>query len=159
MAYDVETLVVGCGNLLFKDDGFGPCVIKELKEGYFKNKELPDEVDIIDAGTSATYYIFSLPSPKWKKLVIVDVVEFGAEAGTLKYFSPFDMPKGKYENAHNWAVEEPLQDLANEGVEVVIVGCQPKEISAPDIEMGLTEPVENAIPKAIDMILKEIGVI
>ena len=58
------------------------------------------------------------------------------------------MPKGKYENAHNWAVEEPLQDLANEGVEVVIVGCQPKEISAPDIEMGLTEPVENAIPKA-----------
>ena len=69
------------------------------------------------------------------------------------------MPKGKYENAHNWAVEEPLQDLANEGIEVVIVGCQPKEISAPDIEMGLTEPVENAIPKAIDMILKEIGVI
>ena len=49
--------------------------------------------------------------------------------------------------------------MANEGVEVVIVGCQPKEISAPDIEMGLTEPVENAIPKAIDMILKEIGVI
>ena len=116
-------------------------------------------MDIIDAGTSATYYIFSLPSPKWKKLVIVDVVEFGAEAGTLKYFSPFEMPKGKYENAHNWAVEEPLQDLANEGIEVVIVGCQPKEISAPDIEMGLTEPVENAIPKAIDMILKEIGVI
>ena len=42
MAYDVETLVVGCGNLLFKDDGFGPLVIKELKEGYFKDKELPD---------------------------------------------------------------------------------------------------------------------
>jgi len=43
-------------------------------------------------------------------------------------------------------------------MEVIIVGCQPKEISAPDVDMGLTDPVKNAIPKAIEMILKEIGV-
>ena len=158
MAYDVENLVVGCGNVLFQDDGFGPYVIKTIKEKYFKDKDFPEEDDFIAAGTSATYYVFSLPSEKWKKLVIVDVVDFNAEPGTLRFFSPFEMPKGKYENAHNWAVEEPLQDLANQGIDVVIVGCQPKEISAPDIVMGLTEPVENAIPKAIDMIFKEIGV-
>jgi coenzyme F420 hydrogenase subunit delta len=158
MAYDVENLVVGCGNVLFKDDGFGPYVIKRIKEEVFKDKEYPDEVDFVDAGTSGTYYVFSLPSEKWKKLIVIDVVDFNAEPGTLRYFSPFEMPKGKYENAHNWAVEEPLQDLANQGIDVVIIGCQPKEISAPDIAMGLTEPVENAIPKAIDMIFKEIGV-
>ena len=32
MPYNVETLVVGCGNILYKDDGFGPEVIKELKK-------------------------------------------------------------------------------------------------------------------------------
>jgi coenzyme F420 hydrogenase subunit delta len=67
------------------------------------------------------------------------------------------MPRGAYEMVHSWPVEEPLHDLAKD-IEVVIVGCKPKEISAPDVDMGLSEPVENAIPEAIEMILKEIGV-
>ncbi|MCL2156966.1 MAG: coenzyme F420-reducing hydrogenase, FrhD protein [Methanobrevibacter sp.] len=156
MAYEAETLVVGCGNILFKDDGFGPEVINAL-EDYFKDKEMPKETMFIDAGTGATHFIFTLPHEKWKKLIVVDVVEFNAEPGTLKLFSPYDMPKGAYENVHSWPVEEPLHDLA-ENIEVVIVGCKPKEISVPNVEMGLTDPVKNAIPKAIEMILKEIGV-
>lgn len=155
MPYNVETLVVGCGNVLFKDDGFGPSVIGELEE-YFADKDMPDETMFVDAGTGATHFIFTLPDEKWKKLIVVDVVEFNAEPGTVKIFSPYDMPKGTYQNAHTWPVEEPLHELAKD-IEVVIVGCKPKEISAPDVEMGLTEPVEKAIPKAMDMILKEIG--
>lgn len=157
MPYDAETLVVGCGNVLFKDDGFGPTVIHKLEE-YFEDKEMPDETMFIDAGTGATHFIFSLPDEKWKKVIVVDVVEFNAEPGTVKIFSPFDMPKGSYENAHTWPVEEPLHDLS-EHCEVIIVGCKPGEISAPDVVMGLTDPVKNAIPKAMDIILKEIGVL
>lgn len=67
------------------------------------------------------------------------------------------MPRGKYENVHSWPVEEPLHELAKD-CEVIIVGCKPQEISSPDVEMGLTEPVEKAIPEAMDIILKEIGV-
>lgn len=157
MPYDAETLVVGCGNILFKDDGFGPAVINKLEE-YFKNREMPDETMFIDAGTGATHFIFSLPNEKWKKIIVVDVVEFNAEPGTIKIFSPYEIPKGSYENVHTWPVEEPLHDLS-ENCEVIIVGCKPGEISAPDVEMGLTEPVEKAIPKAVDIILKEIGVL
>ena len=87
----------------------------------------------------------------------IDVVEFDAEPGTVKIFSPYDMPRGKYENVHSWPVEEPLHELAKD-CEVIIVGCKPQEISSPDVEMGLTEPVEKAIPEAMDIILKEIGV-
>lgn len=43
MPYHAETIVVGCGNILFKDDGFGPFVIHKLEE-YFEDKEMPDEV-------------------------------------------------------------------------------------------------------------------
>ncbi|RBQ22881.1 hypothetical protein ALNOE001_14690 [Candidatus Methanobinarius endosymbioticus] len=156
MPYDAETLVVGCGNILFKDDGFGPEVINAL-EDYFKDKEMPNDIMLIDAGTGATHFIFTLPNESWKKLIVVDVVEFDAEPGTLKLFSPYDMPRGAYENVHSWPVEEPLHDLA-EKIEVIIVGCKPKEISAPEVDMGLSEPVKDAIPKAIEMILKEIGV-
>lgn len=156
MPYDAETLVVGCGNVLFKDDGFGPSVINAL-EDYFKDKEMPENTMFIDAGTGGTHFVFTLPHESWKKVIVVDVVEFDAEPGTLKIFSPYDMPKGAYENVHTWPVEEPLHDLAKD-MEVVIVGCKPQEISAPNVEMGLSEPVEAAIPKAINMILKEIGV-
>ena len=155
MPYDAETLVVGCGNILFKDDGFGPTVIHAL-EDYFKNKEMPEDTQFVDAGTGATHFIFSMPDDNWKKIIVVDVVEWNAEPGTLRLFSPYDMPKGKYENAHTWPVEEPLHDLADRGIEVVIVGCKPAEITAPDVNLGLTEPVENAIPEAIEMILNEL---
>ena len=101
--------------------------------------------------------LFSLPDEYWKKVIVIDVVEFDAEPGTVKIFSPYDMPRGKYENVHSWPVEEPLHELAKD-CEVIIVGCKPQEISSPDVEMGLTEPVEKAIPEAMDIILKEIGV-
>ena len=157
MPYDAGRLVVGCGNVLFKDDGFGPMVIHAL-EDYFKDNaiEKPEDTQFIDAGTGATHFIFSMPDDNWKKVIVVDVVEWNAEPGTLKIFSPYDMPKGKYENAHTWPVEEPLHDLVDMGIEVVIVGCKPAEITAPDVDMGLTEPVEAAIPKAIEMILNEL---
>ncbi|MDO5842132.1 MAG: coenzyme F420-reducing hydrogenase, FrhD protein [Methanobrevibacter ruminantium] len=157
MPYDAGRLVVGCGNVLFKDDGFGPMVIHAL-EDYFKENDIkmPQDTQFIDAGTGATHFIFSMPNDNWKKVIVVDVVEWNAEPGTLKIFSPYDMPKGKYENAHTWPVEEPLHDLVDMGIEVVIVGCKPAEITAPDVDMGLTEPVEAAIPKAIEMILNEL---
>ena len=157
MPYDAARLVVGCGNVLFKDDGFGPMVIHAI-EDYFKENDIekPEDTQFIDAGTGATHFIFSMPDENWKKVIVVDVVEWNAEPGTLKIFSPYDMPKGKYENAHTWPVEEPLHDLVDMGIEVVIVGCKPAEITAPDVDMGLTEPVEAAIPKAIEMILNEL---
>ncbi|MDO5849877.1 MAG: coenzyme F420-reducing hydrogenase, FrhD protein [Methanobacteriaceae archaeon] len=187
MPYQADILVVGCGNILFKDDGFGPAVIKAfhyyLEDGsidkkyitgeyediftddlinnltkVFEGVEIPDSVDVkfIDAGTGSTHFIFSLPEQGWKKVIVVDVVEYNAEPGDMKLFSPYDMPKGKYENAHTWPVEEPLHDLADQGIEVVIVGCKPGDIPMPDVAMGLSKPVENAVPKAVEMILKEI---
>jgi len=156
MAFDAEILVIGCGNILFKDDGFGPAVTEAMEE-QFKETELPDNIMIIDAGTGGPHYIFSLPNELWKKLIIVDVVEFGAEPGTLRKFDVSELPEGSYENVHSWPVSQPLHDLS-ETYEVIVIGCQPESVSAPDVALGLTKNVEDAIPKAIKMILKEIGV-
>jgi coenzyme F420 hydrogenase subunit delta len=156
MPYDAEILVIGCGNILFKDDGFGPTVIKRLEE-YSKEHSLPENSMLIDAGTGGPHFIFSLPQECWKKLIIVDIVQFGAEPGTIRTFSVEELPEGSYENVHSWPVSQPLHDLSKQ-CEIVVVGCQPETISAPDVELGLTESVENAIPKAINVILKEIGV-
>ena len=158
MPYDAEILIVGCGNVLFKDDGFGPRVIETLEQ-YFKEHEdeRPENAMFIDAGTGGPHFVFSLPHESWKKMIVVDIVEFKAEPGTLRKFDVDEIPKGSYENMHSWPVNQPLHELS-ETIDVMVIGCKPKEVSAPNVEMGLTPPVEKAIPKAIEMILKEIGV-
>ncbi|WP_407376850.1 coenzyme F420-reducing hydrogenase, FrhD protein [Methanobrevibacter sp.] len=188
MPYDSDIIVIGCGNILFKDDGFGPIVINILQK-YFKDKNdyydpavtayvedefdkdilsqikgkfedisLPDGVQFIDGGTAAPTNFFPLYEEyDWKKLIVIDVVEFNAEPGTVETFDPTIMKIGKYDNPHGMTVEEPLQKIS-EKCEVVVVGCKPAEIPTPDIDMGLTESVQKAIPEAIDLILNEIGV-
>lgn len=158
MPYDAEIIVVGCGNVLFKDDGFGPAVIEAL-EKYFKEHEdeKPENVMFIDAGTGGPHFVFSLPHDSWKKMIVVDIVEFKAEPGTLRKFEVDEIPKGSYENMHSWPVNQPLHELS-EKIDVMVIGCKPEEISAPDVVMGLSPSIEEAIPEAIKMILKEIGV-
>ena len=186
MPYHAKTIVVGSGNILFKDDGYGPIVVN-LLEKYFENEteddfdpmvisyiendfskdvlkevedivgdvELSGEVKFIDAGNGATHFIFSLPDEYWEKVIVVDVVDYDAEPGSVRTFSPFEMPRDKYENVHTYAVEEPLHELS-EKCEVVIVGCKPGEITTPTVDMGLTEEVEKSVPDAIRLILNEI---
>ena len=188
MPYRSDIIVVGCGNILFRDDGFGPILINLLQKYFndtndyydpvvtsyvedefdkdilntiqekFEGISLPDGVQFVDGGTAAPTNFFPLYEEyDWKKLIVVDVVEFDAEPGTVGVFDPHVMQIGKYDNPHGMTVEEPLQKIS-EKCDVVVVGCKPKEIPTPDVNMGLTEPVEKAIPEAIDIILNEIGV-
>ena len=65
MSYNHENLIVGCGNTLYGDDGFGPEVIRYIKEN---NIEFPGDTCVIDGATSAPHYIFTLPQEKWKNI-------------------------------------------------------------------------------------------
>ena len=188
MPYNSDIIVIGCGNILFKDDGYGPVLINLLQKYFndtndyydpavtsyveeefnkdileeinkkFEDITLPEGVQFIDGGTAAPTNFFPLYTEyDWKKLIVLDVVEFDAEPGTIDIFDPNQMQKGKYDNPHGMTVENPLQEISQK-CEVVIVGCKPAEIPTPDVDMGLSEPVEKAIPEAIDIISKEIGV-
>ncbi|MBR0471872.1 MAG: coenzyme F420-reducing hydrogenase, FrhD protein [Methanosphaera sp.] len=155
MAYDAEILVVGCGNVLFKDDGFGPATIDEI-EKHLDERPLPSNVMTIDAGTSAPHYIFSLPNPLWKKIVIIDIADFGGQPGDVKILSKDDVPQGKYQDPHSVSVADPLEELQE--VEIVIIACQPEKVSSPFVEYGLTDKVLEAIPKAIDLVYEEVKI-
>ena len=72
-----EIVIVGCGNPLFGDDGFGPAVIEEMKK-----LTLPDNVTIQDGGAGAPHFIFNFLNPDvTKKLIVVDIADFNAKAG------------------------------------------------------------------------------
>lgn len=152
MMFEEEILVVGCGNILFQDDGFGPRVAMELAK-----YKLPPGIRVIDAGTGAPHLIFTLLDETCRKLIILDAIHWGAKPGTLRKFTVDELPKGKFIDAHNWTLSEPLHALKGK-VDMVIIGCQPAKVSEPDIVMELTEEVEKAIPDAIKMVFEELGI-
>ena len=152
MILEAETLVVGCGNVLFQDDGFGPRVAQELSK-----YELPPEIRVIDAGTGAPHLIFTLLDETCKKLIILDCISWGAKPGSLRKFSVDELPKGKFIDAHNWTLSEPLHGLKDK-VNIVVIGCQPAKVSEPDIVWELTPEVEHAVPDAIKLVLEELGI-
>ncbi|MDK2975362.1 MAG: coenzyme hydrogenase subunit delta [Methanofollis sp.] len=148
-----EIVIVGCGNPLFADDGLGPAVIEELNR-----LQLPDNVKAVDAGLGAPHFIFTLiDKTVTKKIVIIDIVDFGAEPGSLTKLSVEDLPPGSYRDAHSWDLTEPLQRLRG-SVEIAIYGVQPKRVTAPEMEIGLSEEVQKAIPRVVRHVLTEIGV-
>ena len=155
MTYDAEVLVVGCGNVLFKDDGFGPATIMEI-EKHLDERPLPSNVMTIDAGTSAPHYIFSLPNPIWKKIIILDIADFEGKPGDIKILSKEDVPATKYQDPHSVSVADPLESLDN--VEIVIIACKPEEVSSPFVKYGLSDVVQDAIPEAIELVYEEVKI-
>ena len=150
-----EVLVIGCGNILFGDDGFGYHVIKRLED-----MDLPDEVGVIDGGAGSAYYILSLldeESPV-KKIVVVDTIDFNLPPGTLVKLGVEDLPKVEKYNfdAHDVPLAPYLIEAHRRGIEVVIIGCQGKEITCPEIKMELSKEVEASIERAVKMVLEEI---
>jgi coenzyme F420 hydrogenase subunit delta len=81
----------------------------------------------------------------------------GGEPGELRWLSVEELPPGSYRDAHSWDLTEPLERIRDE-IDVRVLCCQKKHVSAPEMEIGLTEEVEQAVPKAVSAILEEIGV-
>ena len=57
MPYDSEIIVIGCGNVLFKDDGYGPIVINLLQKLFndkndYYDPAVTDYVDNIEANSA-----------------------------------------------------------------------------------------------------------
>jgi coenzyme F420 hydrogenase subunit delta len=157
-----ENMIVGCGNPLQTDDGFGPAVIAELKK-----LSLPDSVKVLDAGLAGPHYLFTLMAQSdipVKKMVILDIMNFGGEPGEITRVTPDILSPGAYTDPHSWGLREPLQILA-ERTDIVIFGCQPENIDISQMDNGseeadfwVTESVRKAIPKAMRLALAEVGV-
>ncbi|MDU9375854.1 hypothetical protein McpSp1_04330 [Methanocorpusculaceae archaeon Sp1] len=153
-----EVIIAGVGNELFGDDGFGPAVIRALSE-----HELPDNVKAMDVGLGGPHLIFSMIDPEeTKKLIIVDCMDFGGEPGNLTKIPADLLPKGReerYMDAHSGNLLDPIGRLKGK-MEIIVLGCQPAYIPAPDSEefaLELSPEVQGAIPKTVSIILKEIG--
>ena len=151
-----EIVIVGCGNPLFGDDGFGPAVIEEMEK-----LTLPDNVTIQDGGAGAPHYIFNFLNPEvTKKLIVVDIADFNAKPGSISRISGKDLKPGAYIDPHSWDGIDQLCRIRDQ-IDTTVVLCQPSKVlkkGEADVDLEISEDVKNAIPKAIQVILEIIGV-
>ncbi|RAP53178.1 MAG: coenzyme F420-reducing hydrogenase, FrhD protein [Methanosphaera sp. rholeuAM130] len=146
MSYNHENLIVGCGNILYGDDGFGVEVINYMKRN---DVELPGDTVLIDGATSAPHYIFTLPEPKWKNIIIIDIASLNKKSGHIEVLELEDVVEDdRYMDVHGLSATYPLHKLKDK-VNIKIVACQAENIPE-EMEMGLTKSVEDSIPKAVD---------
>ena len=77
--------ILGIGNLLMGDEGFGVHVIRHLEDTY----TFPDNVHLHDAGTAGIYLGPVLEDSDW--IMVVDVIESDNPPGTLEYIKSSEM--------------------------------------------------------------------
>ena len=149
------TLVLGCGNILFGDDGFG-CALVEYVQSHHR---VPEDVCLLDVGTGVRKLLFTLClSPaRPRRLLIVDALDAGRAPGELFEIDPADIPQVKQDDfsLHQLPTSNLLRELQEScGVEVRVLACQtgplPQEVSP-----GLSPAVEAALPRAGEWLVSD----
>ena len=154
--YKRGTLIFGCGNILFGNDGFGPEVANHLTDNY----ALPEDVLVLDAGTGIRDYVFDLllMEKKPKAIFIIDAVTYeGKNQGEVFEIALSDVPREKMSDfaLHQSPSSNLLAQLKAQGVDVRVLGMHTDSIPN-TIEPGLSSEARQAVPRASEWLFNEI---
>jgi hydrogenase maturation protease len=150
--------IVGIGNLICGDEGFGPHTIRYLEENY----SFPDNVLVQDAGTAGIYLSPFLE--ECDPVFVIDVVDIAAEPGSIHFYGTEDVKLGNIQtkmSPHQLGLLEileicKLRDAAPECVEFYCV--VPKDL---DTSLELSDALAPRVAEIADMLLarlEKIGV-
>ncbi len=146
-----KVLILGVGNLLLKDDGFGVHLINALEDTAF-----PENIRLIEAGTVSHQLIPLLR--EIDHLIVIDVVEAGDAPGSLFRFSPDDMkfPSEQKVSLHQISLIDVLKmaELTGSRPRTVIIGVQPKDVGSWSLEMS--DELKAVIPRVKELVFEEL---
>ena len=146
-----NVLILGVGNLLLTDDGFGVHVINALRE-----LPLPPNVTLIEAGIVSHQLIPQFHAADL--LIFIDAVEAGDTPGSIFRFRPEDMQfmSQLKVSLHDMSLIDVLHMTALTGdrPETIIIAVQPKDVRT--CSMELNDEVKAVIPKVIDLVFAEL---
>jgi hydrogenase maturation protease len=148
-----RNIVIGVGNMLFKDEGIGIYASEYIKQNYEFDDE---ELEIIDGGTLGfklmTYF------QEYDNVIILDTVSIEDKVGDI-YRLPSDvlLGLGNYrKTAHEVEIVEMLEivSVLDSYANVIIIGIIPEDIIT--VQIGLTQTMENKFEEFILNSIKEI---
>ncbi|MGM0518278.1 MAG: HyaD/HybD family hydrogenase maturation endopeptidase [Campylobacterota bacterium] len=147
-----KNIIVGVGNMLFKDEGVGIYASEFLKQNY----EFDGDLEIIDGGTLG----FKLMSyfQEYENVIILDTVSIEDNTGEI-FRLPSDvlLGLGNYrKTAHEVEIVEMLEicSVLESHANVTILGIIPEDIES--VEIGLTKTIEDRFEEFIKNAIKEV---
>jgi len=150
--YKNEVTILGIGNIILRDEGFGVRVAEYLDKHY----AFPDTVQIVDGGTlgiELTQYVTGT-----EKLLVIDSINGGAEPGTTFRFHNDDVMEHFQDklSAHEVGIQDVLGLLTVTGhkiPEVVVIGAQPYDVEA---GVELSAGMMKLMPQMVEQALQEL---
>ncbi|PKO39881.1 MAG: HyaD/HybD family hydrogenase maturation endopeptidase [Betaproteobacteria bacterium HGW-Betaproteobacteria-6] len=121
-------LVLGIGNILWADEGFGVRCVEALNAGW----EFPPQVTVMDGGTQGLYLLPYVQEADC--LLVFDAVDYGDPAGKLREVVGNEVPRfmgAKKMSLHQTGFQEVLMaaELTNKlPSELVLIGVQPEQL-------------------------------
>ncbi len=146
-----HVLILGIGNVLWADEGFGVRCVEALSRAW----RFPDRVKIMDGGTQGLYLLPFLEEAE--TLIVFDAVDYGLSPGTLKIVQGDEVPSfmgAKKMSLHQTGFQDVIATATLMGYcpeNLLLIGCQPEELE--DYGGGLRAPVAAQIAPAIDVAL------
>ncbi len=143
-----RVLILGVGNLLFGNDGFGPNVIEYLSRHY----ALPADICAMDVGTGARKVLFTvaLSDARPDELVIVDAVDWGNQVGDVLEIPVESLPFTKVDDfsLHQVPASNLLRELQDDcHMRVTVLACDVGQVEQV-IQPGLSPKIEAAVASA-----------
>jgi hydrogenase maturation protease len=151
----VTVLVLGIGNILWADEGFGVRAV----EAFHRQYELPDDAVLLDGGTQGLYLVNYVQEAG--DLLVFDAIDYGLRPGTLKIVRDAEVPRftgAKKVSLHQTGFQEVLSAADLLGTyprRLALIGCQPVDLE--DWGGPLTEPVRSAIQPAVQAAVALLG--
>ena len=146
-----RVLILGIGNILWADEGFGVRVVEYLAARY----HFPAPAELMDGGTQGLYLLPQLAG--LDGLMIVDGIDFGLPPGALHTVRDADVPAtigARKMSLHQTGFQEVLALLDLRGHaprQVALIGVQP--VNMQDYGGGLTPPVAARVPEVAEAVL------
>jgi len=144
-------LVLGIGNILWADEGFGVRCVEALNAGW----EFPPQVTLIDGGTQGLYLLPYVQEADC--LLVFDAVDYGDEPGNLRVVVGDQVPRFmgvKKMSLHQTGFQEVLMaaELTQKlPAELVLVGVQAEQLE--DFGGSLRDIVKAQMAPALNVAL------
>lgn len=147
-------LVLGIGNVLWADEGFGVRAVEALHERY----QLPDHVSVVDGGTQGLYLLDRVCAAD--HVLVLDAIDYKLAPGTLRVFRDADVPvwADTMMSLHQASFMELLSLARLRGhfpTKITLIGVQPGELD--DLGGSLTPPVRARLDEAVALAVAELA--
>ncbi len=145
--------VLGIGNIVLQDEGFGVRVAEALEAGYV----FPDTVQVLDGGTLGMELLRFVTGTQ--RLLILDAVKGGGQPGDRYRFTDTAVMAHFQDklSSHEIGIQDVLALLTVTGKgipEVVVLGAEPFGLEA---GTELTAPMAALVPELVQQALAELG--